>query len=171
MARGVKGSESVEFRKKDADDLVRVLKMGQPLSVALSFSGISKAAYQRWVKFGERANAPEEVRQFTADVAKAKEAAKIMALGSVFKGMGKDWKAGAWFLGVTRPAEFGQKIRVTLEEEFDHAIANLEQDFSDQPELLGKILASIARKESGTGPGAIGTEALVPEPDGDPEPS
>lgn len=145
--------------------------MGQPLSIACSFSGISKPSFYKWSKMGKRKGAPPELVQFSAEVDKAREAARVMAVGSVFKGMQKDWKAAAWFLGVTKPAEFGQKVRVTLEEEFTGAIENLEQDFGDNPELLGKILSSIARRRSRGSNAEAGVEAVIPEPVGDPDPT
>lgn len=171
MPRGRKGVPAAPaIDPKKMDEAVRVIRMGQPIIVACRFAGISKTAFFKWVQVGKRRPEGDPLREFAESVAKAKESASVLALGSVFKGMQKDWKAAAWFLGVTKPAEFGQKVRVTLEEEFSSAIENLEQDFSDQPELLGKILASITRRQSRRGEATAGLEAVVGGEEYDPEP-
>jgi len=173
MAQGRKGSTPGPDATVLAalNETIRVLRMGQPVTVACSFAGITKATFHKWLRVGNARPVGDQLRAFADEVAKAREAAKVMALGSVFKGMQKDWKAAAWFLGVTKPAEFGQRVRVTLEEEFTGAIENLESDFADDPQLLGKILASITRRRSGTGNGPPGVEEPGAQPGTDPEPA
>jgi hypothetical protein len=173
VARGKKDSLPMPDAKmlEALGETVRVLRMGQPATVACSFAGIDISSFHKWHAVGKKRPEGDPLRAFADGVAKAKEAATMAALGSVFKGMSKDWKAGAWFLGVTKPAEFGQKVRVTLDEEFSRAVENLELDFSKEPELLARILNSIARRKSDASPGEAGPETHVEGVPRDPEPA
>lgn len=133
MAQGKKGTAGeTNITAKVADELVRVLEMGQPINVACRFAGISDTTFHKWVKLGAGQPASTLLGGFAVRVSKAKETAKLTALKSVFKGMGHDWKAGAWFLGVTQPKEFGPKIKVTVEAELGAAMERLSKALPEE---------------------------------------
>lgn len=151
MARGKKGTRDSELTEKIADELVRILRMGQPIKVACSFAGISTETFHNYLRLGKGKPDTHILARFSVEVSKAKEAARILAVGSVFKGMQKDWKAAAWFLGVTNPKDFGPKIRVTLEAEFESAMERLKKALP--PEMYEIAVDALIQGDGAEGEG------------------
>lgn len=146
--------------------------MGLTVTEVCRLSVISRDTFYKWVKEGKHREDPQDpVRQFSDAVHRGKLSAKAHALVAVQYGMKKDWKAAAWYLGVTYPRDFGPKVRVTLDQEFGNAISNLEEDFADTPDLLAKVLASLSREPRGRGDAALGPAEPEDSPGTDPEPT
>ncbi len=141
------------------------LRMGMTVTDACRLAGMNRDSFYKWKRIGESMPHGEDPkadplpRQFADAVANGELTAKHTALASIYNGMRKDWKAGAWLLSVRAPKEYGPKIRVTLETEFDAALERLEKVLP--PELYEKALAAIAggqgdEEDSGPPPGDVG---------------
>lgn len=158
-----------EVTPEQFKQMAQLLSIGLTVTDVCTVVGISRETFYKWRAVGQQSTDRDDpLRKFADAVAAGKASAKAHALGQVTKGMAKDWKAGAWYLGVTYPQEFGPKVRVTLEKEFGDAVSNLEEDFADQPEVLGKILSSLTRQRSPGSDGPPGPEAVDPESGADP---
>lgn len=156
MARGKKGTRGeTEFTKKVGDEVLRALRVGMTMTDAAEFAGVSKTCLYAWLRAAKSKPQRDPLARFAHAVSKGRTCAKFDALEKV--SYARDWKAAAWWLGVTDPKNYGPKIRVTLETEFSAALERLKAVLP--PETYAKAIDAIA---GGDGEGGEGADLLDP---------
>lgn len=153
MAKKAGRGRPTKFSPELAAEILKALKVGMLVQDAWTFAGVPESTYYDWVEMGARQKSGP-LREFSEAVSKARSSAKLRAVGAVHTGMSKDWKAAAWWLGVTDPKNYGPKIRVTLEQEFSDALARIKQRVS--PEVFETVLDAIVSGGSMEGEGTPG---------------
>lgn len=156
MARGRKGTHEPELTRKQLEQMALWIRMGLTVTEVCKLSVISRDTFYTWVKEGKkRTDTEDPVRKFSDAVHQGRLSAKAHALTAINLGMMKDWKAAAWYLGVTYPKDFGAKIRVTLDAEYTAALARMKATLP--PEMYELALRAITGGEGDAGaeiPGA-----------------
>lgn len=127
MAQGRKGTEDVRYDERVAAELLKALKLGMLLQDAAAFAGMTRETLYKWRTVGKGKPEGHPLRDFADAVSKARMSAKLHAVGRVTAAMAEDWKAAAWWLGVTDPANYGPQVKVTLEAEFRAALERVQK--------------------------------------------
>jgi len=135
-----KGGRKTIFTRALGEQIVKALAAGMLMKDAAEYNGINVDSIYTWVKWGQTRKDPD-LQWFAGEVPKARASAKARAVASVHGAMKKDWKAAAWWLGITDPKHYSQKVRVTLESEFTDALARIQEKLS--PEVYEQVLAAI----------------------------
>lgn len=94
-----------------ARTIVDALEAGAFQRDAAHAAGISEATYYRWLQAGAQPDAHPELREFYEAATRARARAKVDALKRVRCAMGDEWRAAAWYLERSYPAEYG-RVRV-----------------------------------------------------------
>lgn len=118
-----------------AEELVTLLRRGLTQTDACLATGLARSTFYDWLSRGralwdEHADpngtipsttvaklTVEELRllDFSDAVAGARARGKLDALTAIRSGMVDDWRAAAWFLERSFPAEFGRRDHVTVD--------------------------------------------------------
>ena len=148
-----KRGRPTKFTPEIAAEVVKAVKAGMLLQDAAQYAGLDRTTLYRWLKEGAKKRDPKHpLADFCNMVSQGNGVAKLRAIGSVHAAMGNDWKAAAWWLGVTDPKNYGQKVRVTLEEEFSDALARIRKRLP--PTVYEQVLEAILEGSGGEGEGA-----------------
>lgn len=144
-----------KFDPEKASRVLDAFKLGALVQDAAAFAGVTRQCLHDWMKRGALRPIGDPLRDFVDAVSQQRSSTKVQTVGKVLLAASRDWKAGAWWLGVTDPKNYGPKIRVTLEEEFTNALQRIEKRLP--PDVFTAVLQAIAE---GDGPeDAAGPEA------------
>lgn len=105
--------------------IVGLLKAGNYLETASAVAGIDPKNLRAWIRKGARGIEP--YRQFAEDVDQAMAESEGAALAMLRAHGRKDWRALAWWLERTRPAQYGQTVAVaaSVERQLDDVVERL----------------------------------------------
>ncbi len=135
--------------------IVAEVLAGCSLATAAALNGIGSTTIETWSKKGREGKAP--YAGFWAAINAARAQAKADAIKAVRAGtmgnMQPDWKAEAWFLERTFPAEYGpqQAVNVKVEKELDRVLEDLEKKLA--PDVYNLVLSAIAGEAGGEATG------------------
>jgi hypothetical protein len=141
-----------KFTPEVAELIVKALRRGSLLQDAADYARVRRETVFRWLKEGETQEPGEPLEEFCNAVREAQSHARRIVVGRILKASRTDWRAGAWWLGVTDPANYGPKVRVTLEEEFAGAaerIAGLDLPDATKERILAALVGESAAEEVG----------------------
>lgn len=123
-----------------------------PLRYAAIMADVGPTTLHTWL-----ASSGQEFREFREQIerAKAERTAELVDTVAVSvrsrKGKPGDPDRALKVLERLEPKDFGQQVRVQVEEELDAALARLETEFADEPQILERALAAVAGID-GAGP-------------------
>ncbi len=100
-----------KFNEECAARIVEALRLGVPQTTAVTYAGISKSTYYRWLKAAEGPDASEEFRDFRVAVAAARAEAEVRAVAVIQNASHKSWQAAAWFLERSFPEHWSRTDR------------------------------------------------------------
>lgn len=143
--------------------IVNACRGGSPLKHAAAMAGVSERSVHRYIERGERywsaieagevPNADDEpFARFAADVDEARAAARVHAVATVVSAFTDDWRAAAWFLERTLPAEFGRRVVVEADE--------AEQGEASLDAMHAQALALVAEVERRRSEGPVDLVAM-----------
>jgi hypothetical protein len=92
-----------------ADQLVVMLRAGNFVHVACRAAGVSRQAYQVWMRRGlssKAADAP--FRELRGRIEQALDEAEVRAVTQIAKASGEDWRAAAWYLERAHPERWSR---------------------------------------------------------------
>lgn len=143
-------AKPTKFTEAIAAEILKALRAGMLMQDAAEFAGIHKDTLYTWMAKGAKRTKKEDLlRKFSDDVTKARSEAKFRAVARVHAGMAKDWKAAAWWLGVSDPKNYGPKVRITLEQEFSDALTRIRKRLP--LDVYEKVLDAITEGDGGEG--------------------
>lgn len=125
MTRGRRGSSDPDLTPKQFEDMARWIRMGLTVKDTCLLTGTTTETFYKWLRIGKERPKSDHLRVFADAVVAGKASAKAAALAQIHMGMKKDWKAAAWFLSVTDPANYGPQIKITVKEELDAVLEKL----------------------------------------------
>jgi transposase len=96
------------------DKIVTAVRAGNYAEVAAQYAGISERTYYNWIAKGEQ-DADGPYLQFMQAIRAAEGEAEAVAMITIRKAWGDDWKAAAWYLERKFQAKWGRHDRI------DHA--------------------------------------------------
>lgn len=123
---------------------------------AAHFAGVPLSTFHNWCAKG-REQKSGEYRDFLEAVEKARATRVVTFEAQIAKAGQKDWKAVAWLLERSMPKEYGQRVRLLVEEELTQAMARLKAALAEHPECLEKALGALAAPA----PPSLGTGMVV----------
>jgi hypothetical protein len=133
MARP-KGSKKI---MEVSEPLIKLLKSGVFISHACNVVGINPDTYYDWMKKGEKATEGIH-REFYLQVKKARAEAITRNVAIIQKAAPDSWRAAAWWLERSCPAEFGKRrVEVNVNQNVSRTQVNLDK-LANSPELLEK---------------------------------
>jgi hypothetical protein len=136
MARP-KGSKKI---MEVSEPLIKLLRSGVFITHACNAVGINPDTYYDWMKKGEKAT-KGTYRQFYLDVRKARAEAIIRNVATIQKAAPDSWRAAAWWLERSCPAEFGKRgVEVNMAQHNSRMQVNLEK-IANSPKILEKANA------------------------------
>lgn len=151
MAKRKRLGRPTIFTPALGEEVLKYLRTGMVVQDAAQLAGIHKDSIYTWAAKGRKPGAPPELKDFAVAFPKARMTAKSRALTCVNLAMTKNWKAAAWFLGVSDPKNYGPKVRVTLDQEFNDALARIRAKVP--AEVYEQVLAAVVEDEDGGGVG------------------
>lgn len=90
-------------------NLINALRAGATITMATQAFNVGNTTFYTWM----HSEAPR-YRAFQAKVARARAEAAVEAVGQVRLHGREDWRAAAWFLEKSFPAEFGNKVKAEI---------------------------------------------------------
>lgn len=141
-----RGGRPTKFTPQLGAEVLKALQVGMLLQDAAQFAGVHRDTLGSWVRQGARKPHPHPLREFSDAFSKGRMSGKFRALARIHAGMAKDWKAAAWWLGVTDPKNYGPKVRVTLEQEFSDALARIAKRLPE--DVYELVLDAILEEDS-----------------------
>jgi len=158
-----------------AKEIVEAIGIGVPRDMAAKSVGVQPSTLYQWLAKGREGI--EEYKEFAEAVEKADSLVVKRALVRITQAATKEqhWTAAAWLLERKHPAEFGQRVRVVVQEQLDEFLDALEarlpadvfRQVLDAASLGHGRSAALAALEDGSG----GEEENVIEtpPEGPPD--
>lgn len=154
-----------------AKEIVDAISIGVPRDMAAKSVGVQPSTLYQWLSKGREGN--EDYREFSEAVEKADSLVVKRALVRITQAATKEqhWTAAAWLLERKHPAEFGQRVRVVVEEQLNEFLNTLEARLP--PDVFRQVLdasalghgratTSAALEEGGGGEAGEGID-LAPE--------
>jgi hypothetical protein len=96
-----------------------------------ALAGIDYATFTRWMKEGEREDAPLHFRMFRAEVTRAREDAEARLTRIVELHAPKDWRAAMALLEARRPKGYAPKVRANVKHEGSLSVKGLAEAFAE----------------------------------------
>lgn len=115
------------------------LEKGNYLETAAAYAGIARQTIYDWMRKGARGEGQEYV-EFLDTMKKAQAQAEVAALDRIERA--GEWQAAAWRLERKFPARWGQRVRVTVDQEQAAFLDRLEQRLP--PAVYQQVLAAAA---------------------------
>lgn len=153
--QGRKPGRPTDSYEAQAEEVLKYLRLGMSRAEACRLATIGESTLSTWVSVGQGALEGGREWTFAKAVESAEDFAKKHSLEKITGS--RDWRAHAWLLSVREPARFGQKVRVTLEQEFTDALERIRKRVS--PDVYEQVLDAVLSGGS--------EEGEVPPPPGE----
>lgn len=145
-----------------AQRIVRAVRAGSYIEEAAESVGVHRSTVFLWLQAGREGNDPLHVEFFDAvERARAEDSVRDLALitQAATQPIGTlDWRAAAWKRERKDPAKWGQKVRITLTEELEGFLDDLQRILP--AEWYEKALEAAAARLGGPTPdGSASVEA------------
>jgi transposase len=118
-------------------EFLKAIRAGNYIETAAAYAGLSKQSVYDWMKKGARKESPEFIG-FLDAVKKAQAQNEARDIALISKAAEKQWQAAAWKLERMFPARWGQRIRVTVDQEQHAFLERLEKGLP--PEVFERVL-------------------------------
>lgn len=136
-----------KFDREKGVELCKLVRAGNFLSTAASFVGVHHATVERWLQRGRNGETPA-LAQFALDFDRAKAEFEVRAVDHIRTGA-KQSKDLQWLLERTRPLQFGERVKVHLQDGMDEIYERLKAGL--EPEVFERVI-EILCAEAGSGP-------------------
>lgn len=108
----VKTGRKPELNAETQKRICDMLKIGQTMTTAAEYGGVSRKTVEEWIRRGEdrdRRESEEIYAAFAAAVKDAKLTSKIRNVTLITEAAKKHWTAAAWWLERNYPEEYGRR--------------------------------------------------------------
>jgi hypothetical protein len=135
--------------------IVGAIAKGATITDAAEAAGIHRDSVSNWNRRGradfEAGNLETDHARFFRDSMRAKAEARQVALESVRNAMATDWRAGAWYLERSAPADYGRadRLAVTAHVETTTDGPDLSKLSDDELAQMERLLAKAGQDAGG----------------------
>lgn len=138
-----------KFDTEKGKQICGLLAGGNFLTDAAALVGVDVRTVERWIERGTQGQ--KIYAEFAQEVAKARAQFVASTIIKIRRQDG-DWRAHAWILEKLRPRQFGQQIRLHVDQEQREFLTRLERALP--PDVFEKVL-SVAASDVGGGEAPI----------------
>lgn len=140
------GGRPEKLTPEVADRILSAIRAGNYVETAVAFAGLRKDTFYQWLRRG--AEQPKGIyREFSDAVKKAQAESETGQVATIRKASLEYWQAAAWILERRFPRKWGQKVRISVEEELREFVERLESRLP--PDIFEKVLEASAGDFSG----------------------